>query len=53
MAIRFGGRLGWVPWMGMWIGSYFALAVYYAAENENQINLPFLLLFAVGTGVRD
>src|SRR5207247_5194624 len=30
-------RLGWVPWIELLIGSYFALTVYYAMENENYI----------------
>jgi cellulose synthase/poly-beta-1,6-N-acetylglucosamine synthase-like glycosyltransferase len=41
-------RLGWVPWVELLIGSYFALTVYYAVENENFITVPFLLLFVVG-----
>jgi cellulose synthase/poly-beta-1,6-N-acetylglucosamine synthase-like glycosyltransferase len=41
-------RLGWVPWLEMLIGGYFALTVYYAVENENYITVPFLLLFVVG-----
>src|ERR1700752_4992513 len=41
-------RLGWVPWLELVIGTYFALMVYYAVENENYITVPFLLLFVVG-----
>jgi hypothetical protein len=41
-------RLGWVPWIEMLIGSYFALTVYYAMENENYITVPFLILFVIG-----
>jgi cellulose synthase/poly-beta-1,6-N-acetylglucosamine synthase-like glycosyltransferase len=41
-------RLGWVPWLEMLIGGYFALTVYYAVENENYITVPFLLLFVLG-----
>ena len=41
-------RLGWVPWIELLIGSYFALTVYYAVENENYITVPFLILFVVG-----
>jgi cellulose synthase/poly-beta-1,6-N-acetylglucosamine synthase-like glycosyltransferase len=41
-------RLGWVPWLELLIGTYFALTVYYAIENENYITVPFLLLFVVG-----
>jgi hypothetical protein len=41
-------RLGWVPWIELLIGSYFALTVYYAIANENYITVPFLVLFVVG-----
>ena len=41
-------RLGWVPWVELLIGTYFASTVYYAIANENYITVPFLLLFVVG-----
>ncbi len=41
-------RLGWVPWIELLIGGYFALTVYYAIDNENYITVPFLLLFVIG-----
>ena len=41
-------RLGWVPWVELLIGGYFAVTVYYAVENENYITVPFLILFVVG-----
>jgi cellulose synthase/poly-beta-1,6-N-acetylglucosamine synthase-like glycosyltransferase len=41
-------RLGWVPWLEMLIGCYFALTVYYAIDNENYITVPFLVLFVLG-----
>jgi hypothetical protein len=41
-------RLGWVPWVEMLIGAYFAVTVYYAMDNENYITVPFLILFVVG-----
>jgi cellulose synthase/poly-beta-1,6-N-acetylglucosamine synthase-like glycosyltransferase len=41
-------RLGWIPWVELAIGSYFALTVYYAVDNENYFTVPFLLLFVVG-----
>jgi cellulose synthase/poly-beta-1,6-N-acetylglucosamine synthase-like glycosyltransferase len=41
-------RLGWVPWLELLIGSYFALTVYYAIDNENYITVPFLILFVLG-----
>jgi cellulose synthase/poly-beta-1,6-N-acetylglucosamine synthase-like glycosyltransferase len=41
-------RLGWIPWIEILIGSYFALTVGYALQNENYLTVPFLLLFVVG-----
>jgi hypothetical protein len=41
-------RLGWVPWIELLIGSYFAMTVYYAVQNENYLTVPFLLLFVIG-----
>ena len=41
-------RLGWVPWVELLIGTYFAMTVYYAVDNENYITVPFLILFVVG-----
>ena len=37
-----------MPWAELLIGSYFALTVYYALDNENFLTVPFLLLFVVG-----
>jgi cellulose synthase/poly-beta-1,6-N-acetylglucosamine synthase-like glycosyltransferase len=47
-AAKYRKRLGWVPWVEMLIGSYFALTVYYALQNENYLTVPFLMLFVVG-----
>ena len=47
-ATKYRKRLGWVPWVELLIGSYFALTVYYAVENENYLTVPFLLLFVIG-----
>jgi hypothetical protein len=47
-ASKYRRRLGWVPWVELLIGAYFALAVYYAVANENYITVPFLVLFVVG-----
>src|SRR5579864_4727662 len=41
-------RLGWIPWAELVIGTYFALTVYYAIDNENYVTVPFLLLFVIG-----
>jgi cellulose synthase/poly-beta-1,6-N-acetylglucosamine synthase-like glycosyltransferase len=47
-ATKYRRRLGWVPWVELLIGSYFALMVYYAIEIENYFTIPFLLLFVLG-----
>jgi len=41
-------RLGWVPWLELLIGCYFAATIYYAVDNENYLTVPFLVLFVVG-----
>ena len=47
-ASKYRRRLGWIPWVELLIGAYFALTVYYAVDNENYITVPFLVLFVVG-----
>lgn len=47
-ANKYRRRLGWVPWVELLIGTYFAFTVYYAVDNENYITIPFLILFVVG-----
>ena len=47
-ATKYRRRLGWIPWVELLIGSYFAMTVYYALQNENYITVPFLLLFVAG-----
>jgi cellulose synthase/poly-beta-1,6-N-acetylglucosamine synthase-like glycosyltransferase len=47
-AAKYRKRLGWVPWIEMLIGGYFALTVIYAVQNENYLTVPFLMLFVVG-----
>jgi cellulose synthase/poly-beta-1,6-N-acetylglucosamine synthase-like glycosyltransferase len=47
-AVKYRKRLGWIPWIELLIGTYFALAVFYAIDNENYFTVPFLLLFVVG-----
>ena len=47
-ANKYRRRLGWVPWLELLIGCYFAVTVYYAVDNENYITVPFLILFVVG-----
>jgi cellulose synthase/poly-beta-1,6-N-acetylglucosamine synthase-like glycosyltransferase len=47
-ARKYRKRLGFVPWIELLIGTYFAATVYYAMSNENYITVPFLLLFVLG-----
>jgi cellulose synthase/poly-beta-1,6-N-acetylglucosamine synthase-like glycosyltransferase len=47
-AEKYRKRLGWVPWIEILIGTYFALTVVYAVQNENYLTVPFLMLFVVG-----
>ncbi len=47
-AVKYRKRLGVVPWIELLIGSYFAMTVYYALQNENYLTVPFLMLFVVG-----
>jgi cellulose synthase/poly-beta-1,6-N-acetylglucosamine synthase-like glycosyltransferase len=39
---------GWMPWIEVGLGMYFAAAVLYAIQNQNYATLPFLLLFVWG-----
>jgi len=47
-AKKYRKRLGWVPWIELLIGIYFALAIFYAIDNENYFTVPFLVLFVIG-----
>ncbi len=47
-AKKYRKRLGWVPWIELLIGTYFALAIIYAIDNENYFTVPFLVLFVIG-----
>ncbi len=47
-AKKYRKRLGWVPYVELLIGGYFALTVWYAIANENYITVPFLILFVFG-----
>jgi cellulose synthase/poly-beta-1,6-N-acetylglucosamine synthase-like glycosyltransferase len=47
-AKKYRKRLGWIPYIELLIGSYFALTVWYAIANENYITVPFLILFVFG-----
>jgi cellulose synthase/poly-beta-1,6-N-acetylglucosamine synthase-like glycosyltransferase len=41
-------RSGWMPYLEILLGLYFAATVYYAFINENYATMPFLLLFVWG-----
>ncbi len=47
-AKKYRKRLGWIPYIELLIGGYFALTVWYAIANENYITVPFLFLFVFG-----
>jgi cellulose synthase/poly-beta-1,6-N-acetylglucosamine synthase-like glycosyltransferase len=47
-------RAGWIAYLEVVLGLYFAATVFYAVRNENYATVPFLLLFVWGylyTGV--
>jgi len=48
IAAKYRKRLGFIPWIELAIGSYFALTVWYAMANQNYITVPFLVLFVFG-----
>jgi hypothetical protein len=48
IASKYRKRLGWIPWIELLIGCYFAWTVYYAFSTENYFTVPFLILFVVG-----
>jgi cellulose synthase/poly-beta-1,6-N-acetylglucosamine synthase-like glycosyltransferase len=41
-------RLGWVPYLEILVGAYFAATIIYAIQNDNYVTVPFLLLFVLG-----
>jgi cellulose synthase/poly-beta-1,6-N-acetylglucosamine synthase-like glycosyltransferase len=47
-AAKYRRRLGWVPWIELLIGCYFALTIVYAVQNENFFTVPFLVIFVLG-----
>lgn len=48
LAAKYRRRLGWVPWIELLIGCYFAATILYAFDNENYITIPFLIIFVLG-----
>ena len=47
-AKKYRKRLGFVPYIELLIGTYFALTVWYAITVENYFTVPFLILFVFG-----
>jgi cellulose synthase/poly-beta-1,6-N-acetylglucosamine synthase-like glycosyltransferase len=41
-------RAGWMPYVEVGLGLYFAATVYYSIQSENYFTAPFLLLFVWG-----
>ncbi len=41
-------RAGWMPYIEVGLGLYFALTVWYSIQNQNYLTVPFLLLFVWG-----
>jgi cellulose synthase/poly-beta-1,6-N-acetylglucosamine synthase-like glycosyltransferase len=41
-------RAGWMPYLEVALGLYFAATVYYSLQNQNYFTAPFLLLFVWG-----
>jgi len=41
-------RAGWMPYVEVGLGLYFAATVVYAIQNESYLTVPFLLLFVWG-----
>jgi cellulose synthase/poly-beta-1,6-N-acetylglucosamine synthase-like glycosyltransferase len=47
-AKKYRKRLGWIPYIELLVGTYFAVTVWYAMVNENYFTVPFLILFVFG-----
>jgi cellulose synthase/poly-beta-1,6-N-acetylglucosamine synthase-like glycosyltransferase len=41
-------RAGWMPYLEVALGLYFAATVWYSIQNQNYLTVPFLLLFVWG-----
>jgi len=48
LAKKYRRSLGWVPWIELLIGAYFAATIIYSIQNENYFTAPFLVLFVLG-----
>jgi hypothetical protein len=47
-AAKYRRRSGWLPYMELAIGTYFAYMVYFAIDTFNYMAIPFLLIFVGG-----
>jgi len=47
-AAKYRKRLVLAPWIELFIGAYFLLAILYTFSNHNYFTAPFLILFVVG-----
>jgi cellulose synthase/poly-beta-1,6-N-acetylglucosamine synthase-like glycosyltransferase len=47
-AAKYRKRLKLAPWIELFLGCYFAAAIYYTYTNNNFFTAPFLILFVVG-----
>jgi cellulose synthase/poly-beta-1,6-N-acetylglucosamine synthase-like glycosyltransferase len=47
-AKKYRKRLVLAPWIELFIGAYFALAIVYTISNQNYFTAPFLILFVAG-----
>ena len=45
---QYRNRAGWLPYIEVALGLYFAATIVYAIQNENYATIPFLLLFVWG-----
>ncbi len=45
---QYRNRAGWLPYIEVALGLYFAATIAYAIQNENYATIPFLLLFVWG-----
>jgi hypothetical protein len=47
-AAKYRKRLKLTPWIELFIGAYFFLAIVYCFSNHNYFTAPFLILFVIG-----
>jgi hypothetical protein len=47
-AAKYRKRLVLAPWIEMFLGAYFFVAILYTFSNQNYFTAPFLILFVIG-----